>query len=82
LNVEWYDIAKIYSPDNESVDKLYKVATGFKALDYVPNSDKVQKVLEKELNHEHLKYKVARKLKNYPMLFEAARRTYKMIDKK
>ena len=82
LNVEWYDMAKNYSPDNASVDQLYSPAAGFLSLDYVADGKNVHKALQAKLEQEPFKNKVARRLQNHPVMFNAARKAYKLIDKK
>ena len=81
LNVEWYDMAKRYSPDNESVDQLYSGAVGYKSMDFIADGRKMQKQLQANLNQDTLKFKVARKLQNHPVMFNAARKAYKLIDR-
>jgi len=81
LNVEWYDMAKKYSPDNASVDEFYSPAAGFSSLDHVADGKKHHSVLQKRLTEEPFKNKVARRLQNHPIMFDVARKAYKLIDR-
>lgn len=81
LNVEWYDLAKKYSPDNASVDELYSSSAGFRSLDYVADGKLMDRALKSKLEHDPFKNKVARKLQNHPVMFNAARKAYKLIDR-
>ena len=86
LNVEWYDIAKSYAPDNPSVDRLYSRATGYQSLGYLGRNTKSQIITSPVstalYGTEKYKHKIAQKLKNYPLLFDIARKSYKVLTMK